>query len=196
MAQDDRVSKFVTAITKEAEEQRQRIEQETRDFIAAEMEKAEMDALGDSYKMIQRAVGNIRSDVGSKLSARMLENRRVLLARREEIADAVLRKAAERVAAFTASEEYGAFLAASAKKAAAALPGGRPTVYLRPADQAHRSAIADAVGDCAFASDDSIVLGGLRMVGEDGKISVDDTLDTRLAAQRAWFQKNSGLTLS
>lgn len=196
MVQDDRVSKFVTAITKEAEEQRQRIEQETKDFIAAEMEKAEMDALGDSYKMIQRAVGNIRSDVGSKLSARMLENRRVLLARREEIADAVLQKAAERVTAFTASRDYDAFLAASAKKAAAVLPGGRPIVYLRPADLDRKAVIAGALGDCSFEADDSISLGGLRMVSEDGKIAVDDTLDTRLATQREWFQKHSGLILS
>ena len=47
-----------------------------------------------------------------------------------------------------------------------------------------------------FEADDSISLGGLRMVSEDGKIAVDDTLDTRLAAQREWFQKHSGLILS
>ena len=44
--------------------------------------------------------------------------------------------------------------------------------------------------------DKNILLGGLRMVGEDGKIAVDDTLDTRLASQREWFQKNSGLIIS
>ena len=100
MAQDDRVSKFVTAITKEAEEQRKRIEQETKDYIASEMEKAEMEALNDSYKMIQRAVANIRADVGSQLSSRMMENRRVLLTRRDEIADSVLTKAADKVKAW------------------------------------------------------------------------------------------------
>lgn len=196
LVQDDRVSKFVAAITREAEEQRQRIEQETQDFIAAEMEKAEMDALGDSYKMIQRAVSNIRSDVGSQLSARMLENRRVLLARREEITDAVLQKAAEKVSRFTASEGYDAFLAASAKKAASVLRGGRPTVYLRPADLSHQAAVVGALGDCSVEADDSIRLGGLRMVDGDGKVAVDDTLDTRLAGQREWFQRNSGLVLS
>ena len=196
MAQDDRVSKFVTAITKEAEEQRKRIEQETKDYIASEMEKAEMEALNDSYKMIQRAVANIRADVGSQLSSRMMENRRVLLTRRDEIADSVLTKAADKVKAFAASDRYDGFLAASAKKAAAALGGQRPTVYLRPADMSRKAVITAAIGDCSVKEDKNILLGGLRMVGEDGKIAVDDTLDTRLASQREWFQKNSGLIIS
>ena len=196
MAQDDRVSKFVTAITREAEEQRQRIEQETKDFIASEMEKAEMEALNDSYKMIQRAVSNIRADVGSQLSSRMMENRRALLARREEILEEVLGKAGERLAAFTKTADYAAFLAASAKKALAVLRTEKPTVYLRPADMSRQAEIAAAIGPCRFEEDANIRLGGLRMTDEAGKIAVDDTLDTRLAAQRTWFQQNSGLVLS
>ena len=154
MAQDDRVSKFVTAITKEAEEQRKRIEQETKDYIASEMEKAEMEALNDSYKMIQRAVANIRADVGSQLS------------RRDEIADSVLTKAADKVKAFAASDRYDGFLAASAKKAAAALGGQRPTVYLRPADMSRKAVITAAIGDCSVKEDKNILLGGLRMVSK------------------------------
>ncbi len=196
MAQDDRVSKFVTAITREAEEQRQRIEQETKDFIASEMEKAEMEALNDSYKMIQRAVSNIRADVGSQLSSRMMENRRALLARREEILEEVLGKAGERLAAFTGTADYAAFLTASAKKALAVLRTEKPTVYLRPADMSRQAEIAAAIGPCRFEEDAGIRLGGLRMTDEAGKIAVDDTLDTRLAAQRTWFQQNSGLVLS
>lgn len=196
MAQDDRVSKFVTAITREAEEQRQRIEQETKDFIASEMEKAEMEALNDSYKMIQRAVSNIRADVGSQLSSKMMENRRALLARREEILEEVLGKAGERLAAFTGTADYAAFLTASAKKALAVLRTEKPTVYLRPADMSRQAEIAAAIGPCRFEEDAGIRLGGLRMTDEAGKIAVDDTLDTRLAAQRTWFQQNSGLVLS
>ena len=196
MAQDDRVSKFVTAITREAEEQRQRIEQETKDFIASEMEKAETEALNDSYKMIQRAVSNIRADVGSQLSSRMMENRRALLARREEILEEVLGKAGERLAAFTGTADYAAFLTASAKKALAVLRTEKPTVYLRPADMSRQAEIAAAIGPCRFEEDAGIRLGGLRMTDEAGKIAVDDTLDTRLAAQRTWFQQNSGLVLS
>lgn len=196
MAQDDRVSKFVTAITREAEEQRQRIEQETKDFIASEMEKAEMEALNDSYKMIQRAVSNIRADVGSQLSSKMMENRRALLARREEILEEVLGKAGERLVAFTGTADYAAFLTASAKKALAVLRTEKPTVYLRPADMSRQAEIAAAIGPCRFEEDAGIRLGGLRMTDEAGKIAVDDTLDTRLAAQRTWFQQNSGLVLS
>lgn len=196
MAQDDRVSKFVTAITREAEEQRQRIEQETKDFIASEMEKAEMEALNDSYKMIQRAVSNIRADVGSQLSSKMMENRRALLARREEILEEVLGKAGERLVAFTQTADYAAFLTASAKKALAVLRTEKPTVYLRSADKAREAEITAAIGPCRFEEDASIRLGGLRMTDAAGKIAVDDTLDTRLAAQRTWFQQNSGLVLS
>ena len=197
MAQDDRVSKFVAAITREAEEQRQRIEEETKEFIAGEMEKAEMEALNDSYKMIQRAVSNIRADVGSQLSARMMENRRVLLQKREEITQAVMDKAAEKLVSFTDSPDYRAFLTASAQRAAAAIGGvgTPPTVFLRKADMGFASDIQAAIGPCDCKEDAGISLGGLRMSSADGRLTADDTLDTRLASQREWFQKNSGLVL-
>lgn len=197
MAQDDnRVSKFVTAITREAEEQKLRIEQETKDFIARELEKAEMEALQDSYKLIQRSASNIRIDIGCELSAKLMENRRVLLQRREAIANEVMKEAAEKVEAFVRSPEYEDFLVRSAAKTAALFGGRKVTFFVAPGDIKFRARLEAAVPGCTVNPDDSIRLGGLRTSDGDGKRVADDTLDARLASQREWFRKNSGLIVS
>ena len=51
---DEKVSKFVEAVTAYAEEQSQRIHQEVEDFKAQRLYEAEQQALQAAYEMIQR----------------------------------------------------------------------------------------------------------------------------------------------
>ena len=193
MPQDDRVRKFIAAITREAEEKRSAIELETQTFVEAEMNKAELEALNESYAMIQRAGVSIRADAGSLVSAGKLESRRQLLLRREEIVSELLSAVASRIKQFTKTDEYAEFLERSAKKAAGIFPDGC-AVFLRPEDMHLAGRIQSAAGvRCTVAEDASIRLGGLRFGDFEGFRLADDTLDTRLAGGREWFMKHSGL---
>lgn len=192
MAQDERVVKFVAAITHEAEEQRTAIEQETQSFIEGEMAKAESDALQESFHLIQQAAANIRADAGSRISAGKSEKRRQLLLRREAIIDEVLAAVSEKIRAYTQTAEYAEFLKKSAERGSA-LFGKDYRVFLRPEDMRYAS-VVESVG-CSVESDESIRLGGLKFSDMDGFKTADDTLDARLQAGRAWFMKNSGLTV-
>lgn len=196
MPQDDRVSKFVAAITKEAEEQRAQIEAETKAYIATEMENAELEALNDSYKLIQRAVTVIRSDIGSELSANLMDGRKSLLTRRSEITEHVLQQVAEKIKTFTESTAYADFLKKSAEQAAPVFKGGAVIVWIREKDIEYSSLLKAVIPNCEFRTDNTIELGGIAIVDSAGKLRVDDTLDTRLEYGRDWFTKNSGLTLS
>ena len=48
---------------------------------------------------------------------------------------------------------------------------------------------------CTLQPDDSIRLGGLRAENRAAHMAADDTLSTRLAAQRSWFLENAGLSI-
>lgn len=195
MPQDERVSKFIAAITKEAEEKRSVIEQETRAFVETEMNKAELEALNESYSMIQRAGASIRSDAGSRISAGKLESRRQLLLRREEIVGELLDAVSARLKKYTATQEYTALLEHSAAKAADVFQG-LFIVFLRPEDMHLADVVKKAAGDrCTVMEDTSIQLGGLRFSDPEGFRLADDTLDARLKDGREWFMKHSGLTV-
>ena len=197
MPQDERVSKFVAAITKEAEEKRAQIEKDTQEYIKKELDKAENEILREAYALIQRRVAAIRSDIGRELSRAQLACRRELFQRRDEIADEVFRKAAQRIEAFVSSGDYEAFLTGSAKKAAQRLPDAAGcTVFVRPDDLKYAQALHTALGECTVEADDTIRLGGVKVENRAGTMRADDTLDMRLRAQRAWFQENCGLTIA
>ena len=49
--------------------------------------------------------------------------------------------------------------------------------------------------DCKVESSDEITIGGCRAGVAGGSTVADDTLDTRLEAQREWFLENSGMSV-
>ena len=119
------------------------------------------------------------------------EARAALTARRQALTDGVFADAEARLAAFTATADYAAWLQASAADLAARLGQGT-VLYARPADCALLTALP---AGCTLQPDDSIRLGGLRAENRAAHMAADDTLSTRLAAQRSWFLENAGLSI-
>ena len=56
--------------------------------------------------------------------------------------------------------------------------------------------IQEALGlSCTVEEEDSIQLGGLRVLCPEKKLEADSTLDTLLEEQKGWFEENSGLSV-
>ena len=86
--------------------------------------------------------------------------------------------------------------AAKPKGFAAVFPQGDVIVYVRPGDMRFADDIKKAFGrDCKVESSDEITIGGCRAGVAGGSTVADDTLDTRLEAQREWFLENSGMSV-
>ncbi len=192
--QDVRVNHFVSAITKEAEAQRNQILQEQETKIAAAVAQAETAARQNYELALARAASTIRLDIGSQVSAGKVERRQALLLRREAMTDEIMEAVRQKLEAFTASSDYQVFLERSAADGAARMPGS--TFYLRPADQHLAQAVSAAAGGVAVETDPSILLGGLKWQSPDGVRRADDTLDSRLAAGRSWFASHSDLIIT
>ena len=66
---DEKISKFVQAITAYAEEQRQKIHQEVEDFKAERLKQAEKEVLVDAYRLIQKEQTELRSSMSREEAA-------------------------------------------------------------------------------------------------------------------------------
>ena len=124
------------------------------------------------------------------------QQRARLTDKRGAITDEVFGDAREKLVAFTESDGYADFLKKSAAGFAAVFPQGDVTVYVRPGDMHFADDIKNAFGrDCKVESSDEITIGGCRAGVAGGSTVADDTLDTRLEAQREWFLENSGMSV-
>ena len=124
------------------------------------------------------------------------QQRARLTDKRGAITDEVFGDAREKLTAFTESDGYADFLKKSAAGFAAVFPQGDVTVYVRPGDMRFADDIKKAFGrDCKVESSDEITIGGCRAGVIGGSTVADDTLDTRLEAQREWFLENSGMSV-
>lgn len=194
MPVEEKLYNFVAAITKEAERRREQIQQETKDFIAAELEKARNEALYESYHLIQNSVSQIRNQIGQEVSEKVLEYKNSLIQHRNEIWRKVFNLVEQRVKSFADSENYKEFLKKAAEDAYKLL-SGKVTVYIRQEDKKYEDLINSVVPGCDIVVDSSIKFGGIKMVA-DGSKFIDNTLDTRIKYEYQQFTNTRELIIS
>ena len=193
---EEKVSKFVQAITAYAEEQSKAIREEIEAYKAERLLNAEQDVLKDAYQMIQRETADMRNECMRDASDRHIEARGEVLERRREITEEVFTEAKARIAAFTQSVDYAPYLCSLLKEMTDVLPADGTVYMLSRKDEAHLPAIQALVpAGSRVELTDSFVLGGLYGVHRERGIIADNTLETKLDLQREWFTKSSGLTV-
>lgn len=193
---EEKVSKFVQAITAYAEEQRDKILGEVESFKAERLQKAEQEVLTDAYQLIQKETADIRGEGIREMSRRDLAARKQILNRRREIMDDVFRRAADKLREYTANADYPSAMKHALSQMVTALPADGTVYYLKAADA---SLLEELRGICPPGSRlelaDDIRIGGIRAVNAEHGQLIDDTLDAKLEAQREWFTTESGLTM-
>lgn len=112
---------------------------------------------------------------------------------REKITKEVYEKVLAGIEAFTKGENYPSFLEDSARKISA-LYDGAAKIYLRSADMKYADMISEAFGrEISFHEDNSISLGGIKVLFTERNVIADDTLESRLEESKKDFIKNSGI---
>lgn len=197
-SEKEKLVQFYNAINDYAKKQRLRILYETEAQNAAELVRAESEALSDAYRMIQRETAEMRASITKELSSHEYEGRRALFERRVEIEKKVFDEAADRLAAYTATPDYKKYLykaVLAAAKTFSASPSGA-VFRIREEDMSFAESIRSAYGsECTIEPDSTIQLGGLRALNEGLGIAIDATLDARLEQQHEWFCENADLSI-
>lgn len=193
---EEKVNKFNLAINHYAEEQRRKIEQEIAEYKRKELEGAEVDALTEAYRLIQKEMAEMRNGIAREMAQREMDSRRDLLEKRQKIMEEVFARAKKQLAEFTQKPEYAALL----EKFAAQLPEkfhrSGTVIEIRKQDEPLKDRIQKAFGgDCTFKAEDGILIGGIRAYNSEMGILADQTLDSMLEDQRTWFEENAGMTV-
>lgn len=193
---DQKLSKFIQAITAYAEEQSDAIHREVEAFKEERLNRAEQEVLRESYVLIQKEQDEMRRTIARERSQRETRARHALLTRRQEMMTAIFDRARQKLCDYTATPAYDAALAASLGEMAALLPAEGTVYAVSPRDEARLaalSALCPAGSRVEIAAD--IEIGGLRGENTAAGLLVDDTLDSRLEQQHDWFLDHSGLTI-
>lgn len=194
--QEERAAKFFDAITKDAEERHEEMTRKTRETVESGLEKAKTKAHSQAQAKIERERMLKEQEFNRTVANERTQQRARLTDKRGAITDEVFGDAREKLVAFTESDGYADFLKKSAAGFAAVFPQVDVTVYVRPGDMRFADDIKKAFGrDCKVESSDEITIGGCRAGVVGGSTVADDTLDTRLEAQREWFLENSGMSV-
>ena len=193
MNETTKESKFLDAINKYAEKQKSMINSEVEEYKAQKIEQATDAGLKDAYDLIRRDIAARKSAIVTEYAQKKYKLRRGLYAERSRIADEVFKKAFEKLAEYTTTEEYRASVIKAAHEAAALCADAPCTVCLRKKDQVLFDRIAPLFVNASCSADDTIRIGGVKVMCRDKGLLIDSTLDSKLAAERRSFEERSGL---
>ncbi len=193
---DEKISKFVQAITQYAQEQRDKIHQEVENFKSERLQNAEQEVLRDSYHLIQKERVQLRNRMSREMSRRDLEARKALLAMRRDMMERVFSDAKAALNAYVETPAYVERLKSSLAALVKALPAEGTVFEISRRDEPLLEPLQSLCPPgCSIDLTDDILLGGVRGINAEAGLLADDTLDARLDSQREWFTDHSGLTV-
>ena len=187
MNEKTKESKFLDAINKYAEQQKAQITQEIEDYKNTKIEQATQQGLQDAYDLIREDVSRRKAVIVNDLAKKELALRNELFAERQTLADKVFDEAKQRLLAFTKTDDYADFLRRSLAEIKEQCGTARCDIAISSSDDDKRGLIGDVLPDARITVDPRILIGGVTANCPERGILMDDTLDSRLEEQRAWF---------
>ena len=196
MIQQQKINSFIRSITDTAEKKKNAVTAETKAILESERAAREAAARKAADEYTKAKSAEIKRETGRRISENAAECRKKVFARRNEIAQKTLGAVSEKLKAFTSSEEYKDFLLGSAKNILEAFEYSNVTLLLSPADMKYAPLLCESFSGVSVSEDATIRIGGIKGINSIVTLLIDDTLHSRLASQKKWFEENSGLYIS
>lgn len=196
MENTPKTDNFLKAIKKYAAQQKKSIQSEVEQLKEEKIKDAETKARLDSEKLIKDELEAKRNEQTVLIAKATQNGQKELFLERSRMTDEVFSIAEEKLLAFTAGEKYKASLENSAKEIAALFGDKSCVLYVKESDlETARGFSSLFAGNAEVLADKSIKIGGIKGCCEEMSIVADDTLDSKLLNQRAWFIENANLSL-
>ncbi len=195
MNQNEKIEGFAHEIIKNADALVKKIETKTAKATKEQLDLYTAKAKAEFESRSAYETNRLRTGSNREIARLNADVRRTAVQHREEIVSAVFARAAERLLAFCETSEYDEKLSACILALARRI-GENATVFVcaRDAEAARRicASLPNVVSVCVS---DEIKIGLAAVCSADKKLYLEDTFDSRLAAQRDRFLQESGLTL-
>ncbi|MBQ3331709.1 MAG: V-type ATP synthase subunit E [Ruminococcus sp.] len=190
----DKTDNFLKAIKRYAKEQKDAMHGEVRQLKSERLKEAEEEAKRESQRRIKENLRESRSRKTAQFAKLVREGRSKLFLERTAMVDEIFEEAKQRLIAYSASDEYQEKLKEGAKAIAQLFEDSDCVIMLAEKDLGAAEQIKSFFGGAVqVQADPSILIGGVRGRCGSKRIIADETLDTKLEAQREWFVENSAL---
>lgn len=193
MNETTKESKFLAAINKYAEKQKQLIGAQVEEYKAEKIEQATESGLQDAYELIQRDIAERKAAIVTEYARKEYALKKELYAERQRITDTVFAEASEKLLAYTDTEEYRAAFFGDVKEAAAQCADHPCVMYVRDRDRQLAEEARTLFTQADIQPDAAVMIGGFRVLCEELGILIDCTLDERLNREREQFYAYSEL---
>ncbi len=193
-----KLDRFTAAILAEATAETERTLADLAEKRTAAYSAAEEQLLGEVYRYIHSEVQRVKAESGRLVSRHMLDNKRSLYLRRDQMAGEVFGAVREQLVAYALTEAYPTRLAELYRAAMDTLGGpAEVRLFLRPADLALSQQITAAVPHVkAQILEGDFILGGLIVDAPSLGKRVDATFDSSMEELCGHFAEFFGLSLS
>ncbi len=196
MGNTAKTDNFLNAIKKYAERQRNEMRMEVEQLKEAKIREAEKKAKADSEKLVKDRLEKKKNEMTGKLAKLTQNGQRELFLERAQMTDNIFKKAEEKLIGFTQTDKYEEMLLESAKKIADFFKNEDCILYLNQKDIRFADKIKAVFSSNAeVEADNSVKIGGLKGYCSAMGIVADETLDSKLEAQKEWFYTNSNLSV-
>lgn len=196
MEKSTKTDNFLKAIQKYADAQRNAMRNEVEQLKEEKIKEAEKQGKYDSEKYIKDKLEEIKHKETSKLAKMMQDSQKELFLERSQMTDNIFKKAEEKLLEYTKTTEYTKNLIHRAKNISSLFGNNSCIIYVNEKDLKNAEKIGSVFsGKFEILSDNSIKIGGIKGYCKSMNIVADETLDSRLYAQRKWFIENSGLSV-
>lgn len=196
MEKSAKTDNFLKAIQKFADEQRNAMRDEVEQLKAEKIKQAKEKGKYDSEKYIKDKLEESRNRETSKLAKMMQDSQKELFLERAKMTESVFEKAEKKLIEYTKTDEYKTSLVESAKSISELFKNNSCVIYVNERDIDYADKISSVFGaKTQVLADKSIKIGGIKGWCKTMNIVADETLDSKLGAQKEWFIENSGLSV-
>lgn len=189
----NKTERFRQAINSDAAARCDKIRKYVDDYIENEIKKTRRLARQNVRPVRSSEFDRLNEEINAELSENETKEIEKLVVRRSEITDEVFARAIEKIKTFAASDEYHDFIIKSVANIKAAI-GSDAVIILKPDDKKLEAEIKALGNEVRY--DELIKLGGCKGENSRTAMTADDTLDSRLEAEKQNFYSYSGLSLS
>ena len=192
----NKTNNFLKAIKKYAKEQKNAMKSEVAQLKTERLKEAEIQAKRDSKSLIKNELNKTRKKQTALLASRTQEGQKQLFIERAKMTDEIFSLSEKKLTDYAKTDAYREKLKSSAREIAYLFGDKDCVIYLGENDTDKSGELKSLFGGKAeVQSDRTIRIGGIKAYCESMGIIADETLDTKLEAQREWFFANATLSV-
>ena len=196
MEKSAKTDNFLKAIQKYADEQRNAMRSEVEQLKEEKLKEAEAKSKYDSEKYIKDKLEEVRNKETGRLAKKMQESQKELFLERAKMTESIFENAANKLIEYTNTAAYKDSLIENAKAIAKLFDGNDFVLYVNAKDMDSAQKIKSLFDkNVEVTVDKTIKIGGMKGYCRAMNIVADETLDSKLYAQRDWFIENSQLSV-